>query len=178
MLNVRHELRLYFRTTLLAGVITLTALQAAYGQENGASQSSDSPLAPFGRLVGGQWHSEGNYQEFEWGVGKQSVRSRGFRLVGDSTVLVAEGLWFWHPGHSEIRGLVTAQNMPFVLLEYRTRFEGQEMINDIRAYGAQGREQMYLERWKFIDHDHYEWTLQENTPDGMKTVMSATYERR
>lgn len=178
MLSVQNAFRRYIPTTLLVGVVTFTVLQVAYGQDTGASQSSDSPLAPFVRLVGGQWHSEGNVQEFEWGVGKQSVRSRGFRLVGDSLVLVAEGLWFWHPGHGEIRGLFTAQNMPFVMLEYRTRFEGQDMINDIRAYDARGRVQTYAERWKFIDHDHYEWTLTETNAGGVKTVMSATFERR
>ena len=62
----------------------LPLVHASAVAQEASSQDTDSPLAPFERLIGGQWHLGESFQEFEWGVGKQSVKVRSFFLVDGS----------------------------------------------------------------------------------------------
>jgi hypothetical protein len=119
-----------------------------------AQQPAADPLAPFERLVGGQWHLEGSYQEFEWGLGRRSVKSRGYFMVDGKPRLVSEGVWFWHPGEKQIKGVFTAIDMPVVFFDYTTPFEKDRMVNDLRAYGPRGNETAYVETWEFTDESH------------------------
>ena len=139
---------------------------------------ADSPLAPFDRLIGGQWHTEGSYQTFTWGVGGQSVKAASFFIINGETELVSEGSWYWHPGENSIRGQFVAKSMPVVLFDYTTRFTDNAMISDLKAYDASGKELSYVESWVFTDDSHYEWTLSRQTAEGLVKEMSATYERR
>ena len=102
-------------------------------QAPGTQQSALDHLAPFEQLIGGQWYLEGSYQEFEWGVGRRSVRSRSYFIIEGEPKLVSEGIWFWHPGERQIRGVVTAIDMPVVFFDYTTRFEGNRMVSDLRS---------------------------------------------
>lgn len=165
MINKRH---LFPALLLLA-----CGVAAAAG-----SRPADDPLQPFQRLMDASWHLEGSYQEFEWGVGKQSVRSRGYFLVDGKPKLVSEGSWFWHPGDEQIKGWFTAVDMPFVLLEYTTRFEGNKMVNDLRSFAADGSEEAYVETWEFLDDTRYVWKLLKKTPDGLQEVMGGTYSKK
>ena len=157
--------------------ILLTPMQTL-SQDAEAQQSAAAALAPFERLIGGQWHLEGSYQEFEWGIGRQSVKSRGYFIVEGKPMLVSEGTWFWHPGEKQIKGVFTAINMPVVFLDYSTRFEGDKMVNDLRSYGPQGDETAYRETWHFTDDTHYVWKLLRVTPEGLKEEMGGTYTRK
>ena len=56
-----------------------------------AALADESPLAPFERLPGGEWHLDNSYQTFEWGAGRQSVGARSFSLVAGTARLVSEG---------------------------------------------------------------------------------------
>ena len=115
------------------------------------ANDADNPLAPFERLIGGRWAIEGSYQEFSWGVGKRSVTARGYFVFDGEARLVSEGSWYWHPGEKTIRGTFTATGMPVVLFDYTTRFEGDAMVSDLRAWDNEGKELHYRETWTFID---------------------------
>jgi len=147
-------------------------------RDAGAQQSAPAALAPFERLIGGQWHLEGSYQEFEWGIGRQSVKSRSYFIVEGTPTLVSEGIWFWHPGEKQIKGVFTAIQMPVVFFDYTTRFEENKMVNDLRSYGLEGNETAYVETWQFTDDTHYVWRLLSKTPEGLKEEMSGTYTRQ
>lgn len=149
----------------------------AYSQAADSQRSAPNPLEPFGKLVGGQWQLDGSYQEFEWGLGRRSVKARSYFVVEGEPRLVSEGIWFWHPGEEQIKGVFTAIDMPVVFFDYTTRFESNTMINDLRAYGVNGTETRYLETWDFIDDEHYVWALAKKTPEGLKEQMSGTYSR-
>lgn len=155
-----------------SGVSVLSA------QEAPQSQSNPNPLSSFEQLIGGQWHLDDSYQEFEWGLGKLSVKSNSYFITGGEAQLVAEGFWFWHPKNQQIKGAFTAVEMPAVLFEYTTRFEGEKMVSDLLTYDASGAETEYVEVWDLMDDTHYLWTLFMKTPDGLQEVMSGTYERR
>ena len=111
-------------------------------------------------------------------MGRRSVRARGYFLVEGAAELVSEGAWFWHPGEGQVRGYFTASGMPAALFDYRTRFEGNTMVHDLRSYGANGEEAAYIETWEFLDDARYVWRLLRQTPDGPKEEMSGTYTRR
>lgn len=161
----------------VAAAILLTPLHVR-SQDVGEQEPGADPLAPFARLMGGQWHLGGSYQEFEWGVGRQSVKSRGYFLVGGEPKLVSEGIWFWHPGQKQIKGYFTAIDMPVVFFDYTTRFEKDKMISELRSYGLKGNETAYVETWEFKDDKHYVWKLFRQTPEGMKEEMGGTYTKR
>jgi hypothetical protein len=135
-------------------------------------------LAGFERLIGGRWHLEGSYQEFEWGVGRRSVRARSFFLVEGKPRLVSEGTWFWHAGEGKVKGIFTAIDMPVELFEYTTRFEGNSIVSDLVAYTADGGRSAYTETWEFLDDAHFQWTLFAVTPDGPRKEMGGTYSRK
>lgn len=168
------------RAVLIVAVIAGSFLMPASGssQDPGGQPAAPHPLAAFERLVGGQWHLEGSYQEFEWGVGRRSVRSRSYFVVEGEPKLVSEGVWFWHPGEEQIKGIFTAIDMPVVFFDYTTRFEDDKMVNDLRSYGANGAEEVYVETWEFRDDSHYVWTLWKKTPEGLSEVMGGTYSRK
>ena len=161
-------------------IITSTTLlpNQAYSQDMDPQHVASNPLAPFERLMGGRWHLDGSYQEFEWGVGQRSVRSRGYFIVEGKPNLVSEGIWFWHPGEKQIKGVFTAVDMPVVFFDYTTRFEEDTMVSDLRAYGANGAETIYVETWKFTDDSHYVWKLLRKTPDGLQEEMAGTYSKK
>ena len=142
------------------------------------AEQGSSPLEPFSRLIGGEWHSGGSYQVFEWAVGKSAVKSRAYFWMNSEAQLVSEGSWYWHPGDQAIRGQFTAVNMPIVLFDYSTWFETNRMISDLRAYDKQGNELRYEEVWDFVSDDQYEWTLYRIDGSGRTKEMSATYQRR
>jgi hypothetical protein len=83
-----------------------------------------------------------------------------------------------HPGEKQIRGVFTASDMPVVFFDYTTRFEGDTMVNDLRAYGANGFETLYVETWDFTDDTHYVWRLLKKTPDGLQEEMGGTYSKK
>ena len=167
------------RTLLVVAVIAVGSMAPALArsQTPESPKSMSDPLAPFERLVGGQWHLEGSYQEFEWGVGRRSVKSRSYFIIEGEPKLVAEGIWFWHPGEKQIKGVFTAIDMPVVFFDYTTRFEGDGMVSDFSSYGVNGSETAYVETWDFTDATHYVWKLFKKTPDGMHEEMSGTYSK-
>jgi hypothetical protein len=148
------------------------------GDESADSQAMDAdPLAPFERLIGGMWVWGESSTEYEWGVGRQSVKARSYFLVDGNLKLVSEGAWFWHPGEGQIKGVFTAVGMPVALFDYTTRFEGERMVNDLAAYSASGEKTMYVETWEFTDETHYNWKLLQESPDGLQEVMAGTFSK-
>ena len=135
-------------------------------------------LSQFSRLIGGEWHLDGSYQVFEWGVGKRSVKSRSYFIIDGKSKLVSEGIWVWHPGEKKLKGYFTAIEMPVVFFDYTTSFKGNIMMNELISYSLQGNPEIYFETWEFTDDDHFVWTLFSKTIDGDKKIMGGNYERK
>lgn len=143
-------------------------------------KESIDPLAPFSRLIGGEWHLDGSFQVFEWGVGKLSVRSRGYFIIDGKPKLVSEGSWIWHPGEQKIKGYFTAIEMPVLFIDYTTTFQENKMVNTLLSYSALGIPDgyNYREIWEFTDDDHFTWTLFGMTKDGEQKMMGGNYSRK
>lgn len=135
-------------------------------------------MAPFARLVGGEWHLGDSWQVFEWGVARRTVRSFNYALVNDQPTLVSEWYWYWHPGDQVYKGFFVAVGMRIDVFEYETKFEGTTMVNKLRTFDADGNEEHHAETWEFIDENHYVWTLFSQTPEGPKKTMEGTFIRK
>jgi len=140
--------------------------------------AQDHPLAPFERLVGGEWHMEQSHQVFEWAVGGKAIRARSYIASDDAPVLVGEGAWFWHPDDRVIRGYQLADGMGVDLFEYTSRWEGDTLVSELLAFDAAGTATEYRETWEFTGPDAYEWTLFVKTPHGLQRAMGGTFTRR
>ncbi len=162
------------KSFLAFGVIVATLFSVS----DVRAEAAEDPLAAFAPFIGGQWHLDGSYTELEWGVGRRAVNARSYFVVDGQAKLVSEGFWFWHPGEQQIKGIFTAIDMPVVLFLYTTRFEGDAMIGDLRAYAASGKETVFVETWKLEDDSHFAWTLSSETADGEEQSMSGTYTRQ
>ena len=158
-------------------ILTITFTAIALLMTSTVRSQEDNPLQPFERLIGGEWHLGESYQALEWGVGRQSVRARSYFVIAGEAKLVSEGYWYWHPGEKQIKGLFTAIEMPDVLFEYTTRFEGNTMVNNLKTYAADGNETVFAETWEVVDDNRFEWKLTSVMPDGSDAVMSGTYVR-
>ena len=145
------------------------------------SQSKDlnaNPLEPFTQLIGGEWHLEGSYQVFEWGVGKKSIISKSYFIIDEKPQLVSEGTWFWHPGIEKVKGYFTAVMMPAELFDYTSYFENDMMVSELITYDQAGKKSNYLETWQFIDNDHYIWTLFTSNNGDKQKLMGGEFTRK
>ncbi|MFW6088449.1 MAG: hypothetical protein ACODAB_01775 [Gemmatimonadota bacterium] len=142
------------------------------------ARSQPAPLAPFERLIGGEWRSGNTVQVFEWGPGRSSVIARSYTAEAGRKVPSSVGIWYWHPGEKTIEGRATAVNMPVSLFEYKTRFEGDVMRSELVTHSADGETGVFVETWEFTGKDAYEWRLLLPRPDRTEVVMSATFGRR
>ena len=167
----------YFLVLALAAIM-FSMPESARLETETSNSVAHYPLAGFERLIGGQWHLEGSYQEFEWGAGQRSVKAKGYFLVEGEPKLVSEGIWFWHPETKEVKGIFTAVGMPVELFEYTTRFDSESIVSDLVAYTSEGSKTVYTESWQFLDDTHFEWTLFAKTPDGPQKAMGGTYTRK
>ena len=149
----------------------------ALAQSEQQTPIETSPLAGFERLIGGQWHLGDSYQEIEWGVGRRSVKARSYFVVDGEPRLVSEGVWYWHPAEATIKGVFTAVDMPVELFEYKTRFDGADLVSELIAYSGPVQSR-YTETWVFVDETQFEWTLYALTADGPRREMGGTYTRR
>ncbi len=132
-----------------------------------------------GRMVGGKWYQGDEFfQTFEWGVGEQAIRAKGYFIANGTPKLVSEGIWFWHPADRVVRAYGVAIDMPMVTWEYETRLSGNELQHVLTTYTADGTPTVMRELWTFRDRDHYEWTLLERAGTDWVKRMGGPFERR
>ena len=143
-----------------------------------AAASSEDPLAGFEHLIGGTWTSNSSDHTFEWGVGRKYVIANSYFVdeAGEAK-LVGQGLWYWDPAAETIKGISLAIDMPFDVMEMRSRFEEDRLINELTTIASDGTKSAYIETWDFTDADTYEWNLHQGDLDD-PVMMSDTYTRR
>ena len=104
--------------------------------------------------------------------------SNSYFVQEDGTrTLVGQGFWYWNPEAKAIKGVSVNEGMPHDLIEMRSRFEGDALINELRAITAAGVAESYAEVWEFTGPDTYTWALHQGTLDG-EVWMTDTYHRR
>jgi len=136
------------------------------------------PLAPFQRLIGGQWVMGSAYQTLEWGVGHRSVVANSYQRDENGDHLVSEGIWFFHPGKQTIVGYFTAVRMGISLFEYQTVASETGLQSEITAWDEQGRPAKYQERWILQGDERYLWQLFAAGEGNSEPVLEGVFTRR
>lgn len=162
-------------TTLL--FTFLFSIDSVIGQTND-SNHAENPLLGFEQLMGGEWHQDGGYQTFRWGVGKKSVIAENYFVLNGEPQKVSEGIWFWHPGEQQIKGYFTAINMPVEFFDYTTRFTETGFESDLKTYDSSGHSTRYLEKWEFESQDIIKWTLYSVDSEDLTEVMGGRMNRK
>lgn len=98
---MRPSLRSLAAPLFCGALIAAAASAATPTASDEAAASPRGLMAPFARLVGGEWHIGPLRHVFEWGVGENTVIARSFDPEGK---LASEARWFWHPGDGVVRG--------------------------------------------------------------------------
>jgi hypothetical protein len=62
--------------------------------------------------------------------------------------------------------------------DYTTRFDGDTMFNELRAYAANGKETVFRESWEFVGDSQFEWKLTSILDDGTEAMMNGTFVRK
>ena len=120
----------------------------------------------------GTWKLDNSLQVFEWGPGKSSIIAKSYRIEPDGAgTLVSSGIWVWHPGEQEVKGYISATNMPVSFFEYSTEFENGSMVSQLSAYDRNGNKTVYREMMQLDTDTTYQWTLYRQ----QEAIMEGTF---
>lgn len=141
-------------------------------------------LAPLERFAGewvvdGKWstgealHARGVY---EWGVNKKILKAKTFVMNGDKEYQRYESIMAWHPEKKSLyeitfvfdgdihEVLIDAKDKDTLHLGWRPFKEGQP--SPVRQV------------IKFLDDDHFQWTVSMKSGDTWKQLIDATWVRK
>lgn len=142
-----------------------------------AGEEAPNPLAPLERLIGGEWHMQGTYQVFEWGVGKNAIFTRQYQQTEGEPELIGQGMMYYHPGDKTVKGTFVAVGMGIDLFDYSSVvLEENKLTAHLTTYGAMAGE--FEETWEFTGEDTFAWTLYQKAGDEKSKMMEGTFERK
>jgi hypothetical protein len=157
----------------LALVLSVTSSAA------GAVQEAREPMAPFARLVGGEWRMTRDdtaiqFDTWTWGPGRRSVVNSTHGTVDDAPWRVLD-VYYWHPGLEEVRVLGLHPDIPKVgrgVMEGAIAFEDEsaEARFDLFQPGSAHKPRTMCLRWVFAGSERYRETLLE--ADGPDAAFS------
>jgi len=164
------------RTLALALLVTLCG--------PGRAQQTPEPLAPFARLVGGEWRMtrEGRAIQFDtwtWGPGRRSIVNSTHGWAGEDEPWRALDLYYWHPGRREVRVLGLHQDIPTIgrgVMEGAVTFEDAAPRTRVDLYqqNRPRRPRTLAARWDLEGPERYRETLLEaEGPDAPFSELAA-----
>jgi pimeloyl-ACP methyl ester carboxylesterase len=151
------------------------------GCQAGEDLMGPGSLAPLARIVGGSWELGGFFQEFEWGVGRRSVKGRMIAPGKYGPRVLSEFTWYWHPEKGAFEGRGVAIEMGVDLFEYTTWISGDTLVSDLRSFTGTGAPDAQREMWVFEHPDQYLWQLFEGAGEpapGAAPQMDGRFRRR
>jgi hypothetical protein len=158
-------------------------------QDAGASPPSTAdPLAPFARMVRGEWRmtaasGSGQFDRWTWGPGRHSIRNRTFGFGAGDTPWASLDVYYRHPGRGEVRVLHLHPDIPGVgrgAGEGTMSFEGEraEATYELFQPGAPVQPRALTMRWTFDGPDRFREELLETTgPAGPSPLAEWLYVR-
>jgi hypothetical protein len=131
------------------------------------------PMAPFARLVGGEWKPTAPgmlgqlFDTWHWGPGRHSIRVMTDGSGADGNPWRALRVFYWHPGRKQIC-LWGVSTYARGVLEGTIKFDEETADGIFDLYQTVARRKMGL-RWTFDGPDKYRDVLLEATgPEGLQ----------
>jgi hypothetical protein len=169
--------------TVLGAVALLAALALS-----GSTRAEDKPaaadrLAPLERFAG-EWAVEGKWSDgstlqargvYEWGLGKKILKARTFVRNGDSEYQRYEGVFAWHPEKKSLFQISFAYDGS--MTETIVESVDKDTLHIGWVPYHTGKPSKVRQVIKFLDGDHFQWTVQLQDGEEWKQLIDATWKR-
>lgn len=132
---------------------------------------AEGPLAAFARLIHGEWRmtvmsGTSLFHTWHWGPGRHSVRVMTDGIGADGRPWRAVQVYYWHPGHKEIR-LLGLNPYARSVAEGTIRVDGDTAEAVMDMHQTADRRELVV-RWSFEGKDKYHEVLLERLgPDNL-----------
>ena len=161
--------------------ILLTALAVLVAAGHAAAGDQ---LAPLGRFVG-EWEVDGQWSDgtplhargvYAWGLGKKILTAKTFVQNGGKEYQRYEAVMAWHP---EKKGLFQISfaydgSLTEVLMEPK----GKDTLHIGWTPFAAGKPAKVRQVIRFLDNDHFRWTVSLREGESWKQLIDATWKRK
>jgi hypothetical protein len=155
-----RRLTVTLRRSLLPALFALTlVLPGAPARADDAKSTSEDPLAPFGRFVGGAWESEGDFRvrvAYEWGLGKKLLKIKSFLFQKDEPRLVYESSVYFHPEKRQV--VFQSVSVEGGLFDGVMTPQGNTYESIFTNYKGTGKTE-FRQTIEFLDDDHVLWKV-------------------
>jgi hypothetical protein len=156
------------------------ALGDAGQDETRRASSSDDPLAPFERMIGGRWKmttpaGRDTYDTWRWGPGRSSIRALGEGTLTEGDPWRTLAVFYTHPGDRTVRWF-GAQSVMRGVAEGTVVFDGDRAEGEFTLHQSAGPRALGL-RWTFDGPDQYRDELLDKIPGGF-ALQNAWTRRR
>jgi hypothetical protein len=168
-------------TTKVAAVLALFLAGTSGAADKPAAENPLTALERFAGewVVDGKWsngdplHARGVY---EWGLGKKILKARTFVGTGDREYQRYESILAWHPEKKSLFEISFAYDgaVTEVLVE---SVDKDTLRIGWTPYTA-GKPSRARQVIKFLDNDHFRWTVQLQDGDDWKQLIEATWQRK
>jgi hypothetical protein len=168
--------------------VRLVAL-AALVVPSGFARADDKPaaenkLAMLERFVG-EWEVDGKWSDgnalhargvYEWGLGQKILKAKTFVRDGDKEYQRYESVLAWHPEKKSLYEITFA--FDGALTEVLIDATGEDTLQIGYTPVTADKPSNVRQVIKFVDKDHFRWTVSLKDGDEWKQLIDATWKRK
>ncbi len=173
---------------LLAGMIMIAAPGWMRADEK---SPADSKLAALGRFEG-EWVVDGKWSGgqalraravYEWSLGKRIMTAKTFVMNGDKEYQRYESIMAWHPEKKSLYEISFVfdgeiHEVLFDVVDKDTIHIGWKPFHEKKATPEQVNPGTVRQVLKFLDNDHFQWTVTMKAGEEWKQLIDATWVRK
>jgi hypothetical protein len=162
-------------------VIALAASLALAGRLHAEDAAARKALAGLDRFVG-EWTVDGRWADgsslharsvYEWGLNKRILKARTYVKDGEKEYQRYESVLAWHPDKKLLFEISFA--FDGALSEYVVETAGKDTLRIGWTPFAADKPSRARQVIKFLDKDHFRWTVSLKEGDGWKQLIEAVW---
>jgi hypothetical protein len=169
----------------LYGVFAVLALLVtAIPSRADEKPAADNKLAILDRFVG-EWEVEGQWAEgsslharsvYEWGLNKKILKAKTFVRDGDKEYQRYESVLAWHPDKKSLYEISFA--FDGAISEYLIESKDEDTLRMGWTPVTPDKPSRVRQVLKFLDKDHFQWTVSLQDGESWKQLIEATWKRK
>ena len=165
------------RYVIFALAVSLTLTGRLHAQDDAARKA----LAALDRFVG-EWTVDGRWSDgsslhargvYEWGLNKRILKARTYVKDGEKEYQRYESVLAWHPDKKLLFEISFA--FDGALSEYVVETAGKDTLRIGWTPFAADKPSRARQVIKFLDKDHFRWTVSLKEGDGWKQLIEAVW---